>query len=138
MTYPPPGSPMYPDMPPSGMAYPPGPPRAPAAQRSTVDLVIASLLALVYLAGTALILFFSLFAVMATDACSDVRPCDYDMLTYGYLVLWGGSAGIVLALVAGMIWMFVRRQWMSWIPLSAIVLEVAVVVVAVALAQQMQ
>lgn len=105
---------------------------------SILDLVVALVLAVVYGVVTAGILFFSLFAMMATDSCSDVRPCNYDAFSAAYVVLWGGSAAIALAMVVGVIWMSVKRRLMSWVPLSAIVLEIPVVLIAVALAQQLQ
>ncbi|NDZ95076.1 hypothetical protein G3I13_07250 [Streptomyces sp. SID6673] len=96
------------------------------------------MLALAYCIATAGILYVSLFAVMGTASCSDARPCDYDKLTAGHAVLWGGSAIIALLMVIGMIAMLVVRRLTFWIPLSAIVLEVPVVALAIALAEQMQ
>ncbi len=78
-------------------------------------------------------LFFSPFFVMSTDACGHA-DCRDSLVTWAYVVTWGGLALAAAVGVGGMI-RAARRRSRMWVwPASALVLVVATFAIGAGLA----
>lgn len=97
--------PYYPQPP-----YPAEPPYVAEPQRPLWDPVLTAALTGVLLLVMAGALLYSLFAGMATAACSPARPCDSDLINAAYPVTWGGAAVAVLVTIVGVIVAALRRR----------------------------
>lgn len=95
----------------------------PPAHHSTGDRVATVIAAVVAVLAAAGSVMFSAFFVMTTDGCGPDN-CHMTMLTWAYVVTWGGVALAALIAVIGMI-RAARRGTAMWIwPAAAIALVV--------------
>lgn len=115
--------------------YPPYPPqvryphRDASPARPAWDLVTSAVLALMLLAGCGLGWLYSLFAGMATDACSGTERCSFDLIDRAYRVAWGGIGVALAVTLAGMIIAWWRRRITFIWPLLGWVIFVSTYVV---------
>lgn len=121
---------MYSAPPPS--PYAPPPYSRPA--RPTADVLATALFGAVYLLVGGASVMFSAFFVMATDACTTDEPCDTSGIAYGYLVTDGGGFVVLVVGVLLMVRAATKHRPMWWIPLSAIVVQIALTYLGVTLA----
>lgn len=101
--------------------------RAPRRPRPPVrrgDLV-ATIVLLVLLVGAAVLA--SVFAVFLTYAASrcDVQTCTYDVINAGIWFSLLSPWVVTVAAIAGAVLLLVQRRWAFWVPLTAVVLIVA-------------
>lgn len=75
--------------------YPPPPPPPPNPRRG--EYATAMLLWALPAGVLPLFWFFSLFAMMGTDVCSDTSPCQYGFIYGAYGVGWVGAAVAAIA-----------------------------------------
>ncbi|MGI9126008.1 MAG: hypothetical protein ACR2JM_14815 [Mycobacterium sp.] len=108
-------------------------PEAPRPHRSPADRmasIVASVLAV--LAGMAS-LFFSPFFVMATDSCGH-ENCRDSLVTWAYVVTWGGIALAAIVGVVGVV-TAARRGSLMWVwPALALLLVVVTFAIGAQLA----
>lgn len=92
----PPRPPFNPPPPwPGGYPYPGTyPPPQPPPRR--LDRALSLTLWWIPAAVLPLFWFYSLFAMMGVDACSDTRPCQYGFIYGAYAVAWIGAAAAAL------------------------------------------
>lgn len=110
-----------------------GSPAASQTHRSAADRVASIVLSLLTALATAVSLFFSPFFVMATDSCGH-NNCRDSLVTWAYVVTWGGVALGVVVAVAGMI-TAARRRTAMWVwPALALLLVVVTFVIGAQLA----
>lgn len=90
------------------------------------------MLLMIYLLGYAATVFFSMFWVMATDACSS-ETCNYNVLTYAYVAndLVGGV--VALAITVAAVILMIRKRIAFWLPLIGIGTQVGLLAVSVVL-----
>lgn len=86
--------PPYPGTYPYPGGYPP--PSAPAPSPRRAEYVIAWTVWFVTAAVLPLFWFYSLFAMMGVDACSDTSPCQYGFIYGAYGVGWIAAAASAL------------------------------------------
>ncbi len=108
----------------------PGPPRD---HRSPADRIATVVLATVTVLATLTSLFFSPFFVMATDSCGHDN-CRDSLVTWAWVVTWGGAAVAAVVAVGGMI-ASARRRTTMWVwPALALLLVVATFLIGAVLA----
>ena len=108
-------------------------PPTPHVHRSPADRVASIVISVLAVVAGRVSAFFSPFFVMATDSCGH-DDCRDSMVTWAYVVTWGGLG---LAAVVGVIGMIVaaRRKTAMWVwPALALVLVVATFVIGAQLA----
>ena len=106
---------------------------APHFHRSPADRVASIVMSVLAVAAGLVSAFFSPFFVMATDACGH-NDCRDELVTWAYVVTWGGLA---LAAIVGVVGMVVaaRRKTAMWIwPALALFLVVTTFVIGAQLA----
>lgn len=109
------------------------PPSGPHPHRSVADRLATVVLAAMAVLATLASLFFSPFFVMATDSCGH-QNCRDSLITWAYVVTWGGVALAAVVGVAGMI-AAARRHTRMWVwPALALLLVVVTFVIGAQLA----
>ena len=112
------------------MTTPPGPS---AHHRPAADRVATVVLTALALLATVVSLFFSPFFVMATDSCGHT-DCRDSLITWAYVVTWGGVAVAAVVALGGMI-AAARRHTRMWVwPALALLLVVVTFVIGAQLA----
>ncbi|NKY27958.1 hypothetical protein [Nocardia gamkensis] len=121
--------------PPYGM--PQGPARPPAEQRAvrTWDVVLAVVLYCVAAVLGLAAAYFTVFFAFATDPCGPDN-CRTDYLGWAFVVSWGGTAFAIVGVTGMLILAAVKRWYMWYWPVLAIVLIVASFGGGLALASQ--
>ncbi|WP_152665441.1 hypothetical protein, partial [Mycobacterium sp. UM_Kg1] len=82
-------------MTPDGPPYPASPHadfQPPPPRRRLLDVIGASLLAVLLLVACGLGWVYSMFAGMVTTQCSAAHQCSGGLISAAYLVSWGGMA----------------------------------------------
>ncbi|WP_040871171.1 hypothetical protein [Nocardia exalbida] len=121
--------------PPYGM--PPVPARPAAGQRAarTWDVVLAVVLYCVAAVLGLAAAYFTVFFALATDPCG-LDNCRTDYLGWAFVVSWGGTAFAIVGVTGMLILAAVKRWYMWYWPVLAIVLIVASFGGGLALASQ--
>jgi hypothetical protein len=97
------------------------------------DVIVTIVLLVGLIAVDAAISFAALFLVMMSDSCGTVAPCDFTLLTAGWLVAVIGPSVVVLATIVVAIIAMVRRRLSFWMALTGAAVALGVWGVGVAL-----
>lgn len=114
--FPPPPPPPGPG---SSAAYPYLAPQRPSR---TADVIVTSILLVLYWAGFAFVAFFSLFGIMITDSCG-YNDCNYGNMNLAYILLDGVGGLVLLAASVVAIVLMARRRIAFGVPLAGIAVQ---------------
>lgn len=105
----------------------PPPQSLPPARPSKLwDVITTTVLLVVGLVVAAILTFFAVFLVFASDPCGSSTPCDTGRMGVGFFVALLGPGAVTLVAIVAAIVLLVRRRIAFWVPLAGIVLAIGV------------